>query len=114
VRIVSGEPLYPLLALAGAAVVLASTVGLEALMFGVPLGVLEIPGAGWVHDYVAAGAGVALSVGERLEEQVGKLMSTWRESSSAAVQAYLAHHLAERRDATTRVVEVIRKLVDGR
>ena len=114
VRIVGGEPLYPLLAAADGAVVLASTVGLETLLLGVPLGVLEIPGSGWVHDYVAAGVGMALSTGGRVDEQVDELMSSWQQRSGAAVQAYLAHHLAERRHSAVRVAEVIRSVIDGR
>jgi hypothetical protein len=113
VRVVVGEALYPLLALADAAVVLASTVGLEALILGRPIGVLEVPGAGWVHDYVSAGAGMALSAGGALGGQVDALMSTWKRSSAGAVERYLAHHLAERQNATARVVDVIRSVADG-
>jgi len=114
VRIVGGEPLYPLLAAADAAVVLASTVGLEALLLGTPLGVLEIPGAGWVHDYVSGGAGLPLSDGDGLGAKVAELMSTWKRSSAGAVERYISHHLAVRRGATGLVVDAIGSVPDGR
>ena len=47
VTVLGSVPIFAAIAAARAAVVLASTVGLEALTFGVPLGVMEIPG----HDF---------------------------------------------------------------
>lgn len=59
-----------------AVVVLASTVGLEALLAGLPLGVLEIPGHGFAHDYVARGGGIGLGWdGPPMLEQVRTLLS---------------------------------------
>jgi hypothetical protein len=39
----------------------ASTAGLEALLFGLPLGVLPVPGHGYVFDYVRKDAAHGLA-----------------------------------------------------
>ncbi|NIY17466.1 MAG: hypothetical protein GWM98_22600, partial [Nitrospinaceae bacterium] len=61
ITVIGRGPLYPLFVLSKAAIVLASTVGLEALMMDVSLGVLEIPGSGFVYDYVEQGAAMGLT-----------------------------------------------------
>ncbi len=91
VRIVEEAPLHPLLAAAEAVVVLASTVGLEALLLGKPLAVLEIPGFGFAFDYVPAGAARGLTWSEPMAPQVLALLD---DPPSPAATAYLARQLA--------------------
>ena len=101
-------PLYALLALAQAAVVMTSTVGLEAMMFNLPLGVLELPHGGFAGDYVSSGAARGLSVNSNdLAAQVTALRQAPDDLQTAARQ-YLAHNLATRHDAATRIVTLIK------
>jgi hypothetical protein len=95
VRVLDGAPLHPLLAASQAAGVLSSTVGLEALMFGVPLGVVSLPGHGTIHDYVSAGAASALMPGN-----VGAGPST------SARRAYVERHLAYRGSSAAKIAEL--------
>jgi hypothetical protein len=106
VRVVPDVPLYPMLAASTAAVTLASTAGLEALLFDLPLGVLEIPGAGYLHDYVSSGAAWGIgsngSSGERVREM---LLAPERKRDAA--RAYLHRQLARRTGAGEKVTSVI-------
>ena len=111
VHVLDDAPLFAVLAMGCAAVVLASTVGLEALAFGLPLGVLEIPGHGHVFDYVASGAAVALTIGN-LEDGVGRLLAGDTDRSRAA--AFLDSHMAHRGNAARRIAETLHELSEGR
>ena len=73
--IVKDEPLYPLLHLARAVVTLASTTGLEALLMDRPLGVLPIPGHGYVYDFVENAGAVALDSTVGLEDLLTTLVN---------------------------------------
>ena len=110
IRVLKDVPLYPLFTLSVGAVVLASTVGLEALLFGLPLGVLEIPGHGFVHDYVQRGAGRPLAIGSSLPAQ----LEDWLSSASGdgpAARRYLDLHLATRTGAGERVADLVRQTI---
>lgn len=88
------------------AVVMASTVGLEALLHGVPLAVLPTPGHGFVHDYVERGAAFGLALDDSLADQLREL----RAPSTAyrhAVDEYLESHLASVGRATRSVGELM-------
>ena len=77
-------PVLPLLSALDAGVVLTSTVGLEALLFDVPIGALEIPGAGHVFDYVESGAALALHADARARDEVQHAAERlWREERGA-------------------------------
>lgn len=106
VIIFNQTPLYALFSLAAAAVVLASTAGLEALMFNLPLGVLEIPGHGFAHDYVSREAARGLTWSAPMAAQVSELLDPPPERQRK-VADYLARSLATRTGATGRVAEVI-------
>ena len=104
--------LYDLLGEADAVVVTASTAGLEALLFDRPLGVLEIPGAGFVYDYVERGAALGLSWRQPMAEQVGQLI----EGGSVAatrIERYLADSLATRTDSGDRVTRLLLSCLRG-
>ena len=102
--------LYPLLRIVDAAVIFGTTAGLEALLFGVPLGVLELPGVGFLHDYVREEAAVPLKWGLPMSGQVSELMAL-KGRFPAAVDRYITRSLASRDDATTRVLTVVDSLL---
>lgn len=103
--------LFAALAGAGGAVVLASTVGLEALLFDLPLGVLEVPGAGFVFDYVQGGAARGLRPGADLGAQVAALLAEG-EARARVASLYLERHLAHRGSAARRVAGLIEYVTD--
>ncbi|MCS6806167.1 MAG: hypothetical protein RMM98_03530 [Acidobacteriota bacterium] len=105
-------PVYPLFLLSRAAIVLASTVGLEALLFGLPLGVLEIPRVGFVYDYVARGAARGLTWSQPMLGQVRELLDG-AVGDRGLIEAYVSETLVGRAGATDRVVQLIARLVDG-
>ena len=107
VMITTDRPLYPLLAVADAAVILASTVGLEAMLFGVPVGVLELPRIGFVFDYVAEEAAMGLSWSKPMATQIRKLL----DYDSPGVPAFLSAHLATFDHATDSVAGLVIDLV---
>lgn len=103
--------LYALFQFVQAAVVIASTVGLEALLFGLPLGVLELDGVGFVHDYVRSGAAQGLTRREPMAEQVRNLLAM--KQMPRLAQDYVARNLAVRTDATSETVKLITNLLAG-
>ncbi len=105
-RVLDDQSLFAVLACCGAAVVLASTVGLEALLLGRPLGVLEVPGAGFVFDYVQSGAARGLRPGEDLARSVASLLDEG-EQTSGVRGPYLERHLAHRGSAARRIASLI-------
>jgi len=113
VRVVTGSALYSLLSIASGAVIMASTVGLEALLLGVPLAVLRIPRVGYVHDYVSAGAGLPVDPDAPSPGAIDELLAAWHASSREKVAAYVSRHLSHREDSTERVVGVITRVLGG-
>lgn len=111
--VLTEAPLYPLLRLSDAALILASTVGLEALLLEVPLGVLEIPGQGFIHDFVSSGAARGISRSNSVAAQVTALLAD-EPSSNRSLAAYLDRTLAARGHATRTVAELIANLVESR
>jgi hypothetical protein len=99
------RPIFAAIAAARAAVVLSSTAGLEALAFGLPLGVLEIPGHDFAFEYVQRGAAVPIrlaSVATALEQLLGR-----DDVRSAAGTAFVERHLFDRGRARYHVADVI-------
>jgi hypothetical protein len=111
IQVLGGGPLNPLFVLSRAAIVLASTVGLEALMMDVPLGVLEIPGTGFVYDYVERGAAMGLSWKRPMAEQVCELLAG-DVCDKQVVKAYIEYSLTTIGEATDRVVDLITGLLE--
>lgn len=113
VVLASDVPLYPLLAAVDGAVILSSTAGLEALLFGLPLAVLEVPGAGFLGDFVSGGGAVGLSHGgEEIAEQVRRFLAGGL-ADRAAVAGYLESTLATRDEAAARIGGLILDLLGG-
>jgi hypothetical protein len=110
--ILGKAPLYPLFALSQAAVIMASTVGLEALLFGLPLAVLEIPRTGYVHDYVSSGAATGLCWNLPMSDQVNTLLAGFSHSVTVR-DSYLENSLAERVNSTGRLVQLIGRVLEG-
>jgi hypothetical protein len=110
--VASEYELYPLFCLSTAAVMFGTTAGLEALLFGVPLGVLEIPGVGFLHDYVSAGAADGLRWEESIPDQVIHLMER-KGTIEPSVERYLDRTLAVREGATERIGLLIESMAAG-
>ena len=106
ISVLEDAPLYPLLRRSAAAVILASTVGLEALLLGVPLGVLEVPGVGFIHDFVSSGAARGIAWDRPLGDQIQSLMEA-DPASDPSVASYLDRTLAARGAATQEVADLI-------
>ncbi len=106
ITVLGQAPLYPLFTLAQAAIVLASTVGLEALLFNLPLAVLEIPGYGFVHDYVCCGAATGLTWQWPLPSQVQELIDG-QGVDTAVISTYLQNNLTTCSEAGAQVANLI-------
>ena len=104
-------PIFALLAAARAAIVLTSTVGLEALAFGLPIGVLEIPGFPFAFEYVQRGAAVPVYAGS-IAAGVAELLAGAPERRAAG-EALLARHLHDRGRARQHVADVIARVLAG-
>ncbi len=104
--ILSRVALYPVLGVARAAVVMASTAGLEALLFGVSLGVVKIPGAGYVFDYVQGGAAEGLDPETDMGAGLEKMLDDSGRDKEG-VEEYMRQTLAVRESAGVRVAELI-------
>jgi hypothetical protein len=111
VKVVRSGEVPALLAAARAAVVLTSTVGLEALAFGLPLGVLEIPGYAFGFEYVERGVAAALRLGG-ISAGLAELLDapTAREE---ARRAFLERHLYARGRARENVASAIQALLSA-
>ncbi len=110
VVVAADAPVLPLLSVLDAGVVLTSTIGLEAMLFGVPVGSLEIPGAGHVFDYVESGAGLPLHADERAAHEVAELLNCFAATSARRRAAYVEEHLAHRGEAARQVAEAVREV----
>jgi len=110
-HVLDNEPLFSALAMAHAAVVLASTVGLEALAFGLPLGVLEIPGHGHVFEYVSSGAAIALHQ-QTLSDGIMQLLTGIHDRRAADV--FLDEHMANRGRAAAEIADRMLELTQQR
>jgi hypothetical protein len=106
----SDHDLYPLLSMSDAAVIFGTTAGLEALLLGTPLGVIEIPGVGFLHDYVREGAAIPLRWSMPMSEQVTQLLAL-KGRYQPSVDRYLDRALASRSDASARILELVNSLL---
>lgn len=111
VRVLPSAPIFAAIAAARAAVVLTSTVGLEALTFGLPLGVLEIPGHDFAFEYVQRGAGVAIRLAD-VAGAVEQLLAR-DDARAAAGRAFVQRHLHDRGRARYNVADVIERVLAG-
>jgi hypothetical protein len=91
-----------------AVVTLASTVGLEALLLGVPLGVIEIPRRGFVFDYVSSGAACGLTWSRPMAPQIGRLLTR----DPRVPEEYLSRHFAVRGQSTEMVARLISNTIN--
>ena len=102
----TGGGLEDALARCDVAVVMASTVGLEALRRGIPLAVLPTPGHGHVFDYVDRGAALGLRLDSTLSAALLGHAGTGGRGAAGA-ETYLGRHLAHPGEATKRVAELM-------
>jgi len=106
VHVLSDIPLYPLLGISSAAVTLASTAGLEALLFGLPLGVVKLPTVGYVHDYVSCGAAWGLEANGEASKHVREMLSV-PDQRQAEVESYVDRQIAQRTGSAESVAAMI-------
>lgn len=106
VTLTEGTALYPLLETADAVVIMASTVGLEAMLFDCPVGVLELPATGFVFDYVASHSAMGITWARPLAPQIRELLVYDPRGASS----FIRKHLATSREATKNVVRLIFRL----
>jgi hypothetical protein len=99
------DSLFATLAAARAVIVLASTVGLEALMFGLPLAQLEIPGQPFAFEYVERGAAVPIKLGDAAAA-TRRLLGPNAELAAAG-QRLVERHLYDRGRAKLHVADAI-------
>jgi len=109
VTVVETGPTFAAIAAARAVIVLTSTVGLEALTFGRPLGVLEIPGHDFAFEYVQRGAAVPIRIAD-VARAVEQLLSPDAARSDAG-QALVRRHLHDRGRARYNVADVIERVL---
>jgi hypothetical protein len=109
VKVSTSGSIFAAIAASRAAVVLTSTVGLEALAFDVPIGVLEIPGHPFAFEYVQRGAAVALHQAS-ITAAVTELLEDSPERR-AARKAFVDRHLHDRGRARLNVADVIEKVL---
>jgi hypothetical protein len=88
------DPLYQLLVASDAVIFNGSTVGLEAVLLGAPLGMLPIPRAGYLHDFVESGVAAPISVGAATADDVARVLEKPpdRDARDRYVRTHLAHH----------------------
>jgi hypothetical protein len=109
VTTLADAPIHAVLGAARAVVVLTSTVGLEALMLGVPIAQLEIPGQPFAFEYVARGAAAPLrlaSLSADLEELLARPAAR-REAGAA----FVARHLHDLGRASGHVASAIERVL---
>lgn len=109
-QLLSAQPglsLHTALSGARAVIVWASTAGLEALMHARPLGVLAVPGHGFVFDYVQSGAAIGFSGNEDITLSLTRLLQGPTEES----QVYIERHVANRGCATEAVTRLVEQML---
>lgn len=103
VHLVVDQSVFAVLAAGRAAVISLSTVGLEALMFGLPLAVLPLPGHGHVFEYVSSGVAIGLDDND-LAPGIDQLLTA---PISSQAQAFIQRHLADRGRAADNVADQV-------
>lgn len=99
IKVVDCSLIFPFLEAVDRVVVLASTVGLEALAMQRPLAVLPILGHGYVHDYVKQQAAIALEL-----KDLDRQLNGWLDQDYGNLEsAYVERHLANRGKAAKEI-----------
>lgn len=109
VTVLGGAPIFAVLGAARAGVVLTSTVGLEALMFGLPLAQLEIPGQPFAFEYVPRGAATPLHLASLTADLAALLADS--PARRAAAAAFVERHLHDLGRAAANVAGVIERVL---
>ncbi|MBI3217911.1 MAG: hypothetical protein HYZ44_00195 [Bacteroidetes bacterium] len=94
-------------------IVLASTVGLESMMVNVPIGVIKLPGHGFVFDYVQSGSAVGIDVDTDFTDHVWNAITVDQSVLKEKSLAYIKTQLANRGDSVTYITNHILNLVNG-
>jgi hypothetical protein len=112
VTVLDTGPTFSAIAAARAVVVFTSTVGLEALMFDKPIGVLEIPGHEFAFEYVQRGAAVPVRIAD-VTRSVEQLLAPDAARTEAG-HALVRRHLHDRGRARQHVADVIERVLADR
>lgn len=92
------------------AIILASTVGLEAMMNNVPVAVIKLPRHDYVFDYVSSGAALPLDLDRDSCETIKRLISDSHEIK-AKRKSYLEQHVTNLGESkhiiSSKLVEII-------
>ena len=111
VTLVNEPPLFVLLKSVDACVILASTVGMESIMMGTPIGVMGLKNYGHVFDYVEAGAALPLDSRYIDIEQVRKLIIEGKHVLHSAMNSYVAYHLSSIGRSSTTAADKLLELL---
>lgn len=87
-------PLFAVLSKVNAAVILASTVGLEATLLDVPIAVIELPGHGFIFDYVSSGLAYPIRFEDFLAEDFITFIRNGKAEKKEAMMLYRKNHLS--------------------
>ncbi len=107
IHVLPTAPIFSVLAASRAAIVLSSTVGLEALVFGRDLGALEIPAHGYPFEYVPQGAAVPLAQAD-LAGGLTKLLD--EPPSRQTCDRFVERHYHDRGRAFRHVADALERL----
>ncbi len=102
--------IFALLKLVDRSIVLASTVGLESLLFGKPVAVVRIGGNEFGHDYVQSGAATGLDLQRGFNEQLTDFLQ--QTEISAAAREYLNYNLSNIGTSAQKIAAFIRQVND--
>ena len=104
-------PLFACLRAVDCAVVLASTVGLEAMLAETPVAVVSIPGHGHVYNYVSSGAALGIDVEQDFVNELLSLLNTRRHSFKLKAKAYASQQVANRGTSAAFIAAKIKELI---
>lgn len=93
-------------------VVLASTVGLEAMMMGAPVGVIKLPEHGYIFDYVSSGSAVALDLDDDFGEQVWQAITERTQELKGRSSEFVSNQLSNRGNSASFIAERLLTLIN--
>lgn len=94
IMFVNQHHLFSLFRISDAVVILASTAGLEAMLFDKPVGVIKLPGHGYVFDYVKEQAAVGIDLEAGDETAMSMLMEQWAGSDKNRAKEFATDHVS--------------------
>ena len=100
--------IFPILSIVDHVVILASTVGLEALCLGKQISVIDIPGFGCQFDYIEENTGTAIDLDDsNVEQSIRQIIDEEDNANNRAI--YLDKHLSNRSNSDLFFAEKIQE-----